>query len=59
MNYIIQHEGVDDVKEDLKLVKSYKDRLVSLLIKMLNESSKEIDIPNKSNNKQRITVKYS
>ncbi|XP_043251721.1 ATP-dependent RNA helicase DHX30-like [Colletes gigas] len=43
VNYIIQYEGDEKQTENLNTVKSYRSKLMSVLVNLLRESSKNID----------------
>ncbi|XP_076682526.1 ATP-dependent RNA helicase DHX30 [Andrena cerasifolii] len=47
VDYIIRYEGIDNAEENLKLVKPYREKLLFLLSKILNEAAKDIDISDK------------
>ena len=48
VDYIIRYEGIDNAEDNLKLVKPYREKLLCLLSKLLNEAAKDIDISEKS-----------
>ena len=47
VDYIIRYEGIDNAEDNLNLVKPYREKLLCLLSKMLNEAAKDIDISDK------------
>lgn len=50
VDYIIKYEGTSDDESNLKSVKLFKDKLMVLILKILEKSSRDIDNENENEN---------